>query len=260
VLVAVLATSCGADLIGSASTSTVAGSVPSTTTTTTTAGGEMAVAFPVVACTTPGGGPLDGQSWKPSVLMAPLPTVLVGKVEFYSDGTHSILGPNGWSCIQTSASDGARGLAVYPTGGDKPPANGSPVAGTVGVFAAFDTTGHSAGAALVCPFFTIPSWQQREAGCSGQKPSGEGASMPTADIASVTDPPGVVGTLAGSGGAQAVTGAVIFPQALPAVTYGSSIDIAVESCALTDTSLCPAVVSDFEVREFPIPSGNGSSG
>ena len=56
-----------------------------------------------------------------------------------------------------------------------------------------------------------------------------------------------------------MTGAVIFPQSMPAVTNGSSVDIAVESCSLTDTSLCPTILSDFEVREFPVPA-SGYSG
>ena len=77
--------------------------------------------------------------------------------------------------------------------------------------------------------------------------------MPTPDVVAVTDPGGVAGTLEGSGGINAVTGAVIFPQSMPAVTDGSSVDIAVESCSLTDPSLCPTVLSDFEVREFPVP-------
>jgi hypothetical protein len=50
---------------------------------------------------------------------------------------------------------------------------------------------------------------------------------------------------------------VIFPQVLPAVTYGSSVSVAEESCSLTDATLCPTVLSDFAVREFPVPSSNG---
>ena len=38
---------------------------------------------------------------------------------------------------------------------------------------------------------------------------------------------------------------------MPAVTDGSSVDIAVESCSLTDTSLCPTILSDFEVTGVP---------
>jgi hypothetical protein len=260
-LVAMAATACGSDLLGPATSSTSSlAAAPGTTSTTAPLTGEVAVAFPVVGCTTADDSQLPGQGWKPSVLLAPIPTVLVGQVEFYTDGTHSILGPSGWACTQTTADDGAIDLAVVPTGTPNPPTPGSPAAGAEGIFATFDTTGRSAGVDLVCPFFTLPSFQQSDANCNGQKPPGEFSSMPTPDITSVLDPAGVVGTLAGSGGDHMVTGTVIFPQVMPAVTDGASVAIAVESCALTKTTLCPTVLSDFEVREFPVPSLNGRSG
>lgn len=219
----------------------------------------MGVAFPVVACisgTTSGGG-VATQGWKPTILVAPIPTALVGKVEFYSDGVHVVVGPSGWSCSVAQSNLGSAGLVVYPSGNPVPPVNGVPPAGTEGVFATFDNTGHTQGVALVCPYFTLPSWQQQEAGCSPASPTGEQVSMPTPDIASITDPAGVVGSLEGSGGVAPVTGVVIFPQVMPAVTNGSGIAIAVESCSLTDAALCPTILSDFEVREFPTPPAPG---
>ena len=174
-------------------------------------------------------------------------------MEFYSDGVHTVLGPSGWTCSQESAHQGATGLVVSPPGTNDPPAAVVPAAGTEGIFAIFDTTGTVPGVSLVCPYFTIPSWQKTEAHCSGTKPVGEQTSMPTPDVVAITDPAGVAGTLEGSGGDHEVTGTVIFPQSMPAVTDGSSVDIAVESCSLVATSLCPTIVSDFEVREFPVP-------
>ncbi len=211
----------------------------------------MAVAFPVVTCTNSYGVPLSSQGWRPTVLLAPVPTALVGKVEFYSDGIHTVLGPSGWACAQTLDSSGGSGLVVYPPG-TTAPVLGAP-AGTQAIFATFDSTGHPQGVALVCPFFTVPRWQQTEANCTGFKPAGEQSSLPTPDVASVTDPAGDAGSLEGSGGAQPVTGTVIFPQVVPEVTDGSSVDIAVESCSITDTTLCPTILSDFDVREFPVP-------
>ncbi len=180
-------------------------------------------------------------------------------MEFYSDGSHSVLGPTGWSCTQTGH-DGGTGIDVFPPNGPTPPTTGAPPPGAEGVFATFDTTGRPAGLALVCPFFLLPSWQQREADCNGSKPPGELAAMPTPDIASVYDAAGAVGSLAGSGGPQAASGAVIFPQVMPAVSQGASIDVAAESCTLTDASLCPTVLADFEVRDFPMPSSGDASG
>ena len=141
------------------------------------------------------------------------------------------------------------------------PADDAPAqAGDEGIFATFDTTGRPSGIAAVCPFFAIPQWQQQEANCSGNPPNGEQSALPTPDLASVTDPTGVTGTLQGSGGAHPVTGVVIFPQLVPAVTNGSPVAIAEESCSLVAATLCPTVISDFEVREFPVPASRGTSG
>lgn len=253
---------CGTSLLATtattASTTATAAASQSSTTTTAPLSGEVAVAFPVVECTSSTGAPLETQGWKPSILLAPIPTALVGKVDFYSDSVHTVLGPTGWSCAQTRASDGARGLVVYPTDNPNPPVDGAPAPGTEGIFATFDDTGNTEGIALVCPFFTMPSWQQQEANCAPTKPAGEQSSMPTPDVASVTDPAGVVGSLEASGGDSAVTGTVIFPQDEPAVTDGSSVDVAEESCSLPSSNLCPTVLSDFDVREFPVPDSDSS--
>lgn len=214
------------------------------------------MAFPVVACTTASGAPLGSSGWKPTILLAPIPTALVGTVEFYSDGVHTVLGPSGWTCAQTPPIQGATGLVVYPPGVTDPSLFGNAPVGSEGVFATFAATGTPHGVSLVCPFFTIPQWQQTEAHCTGSKPFGEQSTMPTPDVASVTDPAGVPGSLQGSGGSHPVTGAVIFPQVVPAVTNGDSVNIAVESCALTDSALCPTILTDFEVREFPEPTSH----
>jgi hypothetical protein len=249
---------CGSSLIGSATTTSptptggaAAPTAPTATTSPLT--GEVAVAFPVVACTTASGAPLGSSGWKPTIVLAPIPTALVGTVEFYSDGVHTVLGPNGWTCAQTPPIQGATGLVVYPPGVTDPSLFGNAPVGSEGVFATFAITDTPHGVALVCPFFTVPQWQQSEAHCNGTKPFGEQSTMPTPDVASVTDPAGVPGSLQGSGGDHPVTGAVIFPQVIPAVTDGSSVNIAVESCALTNTALCPTILTDFEVREFPEP-------
>src|SRR5580700_10924771 len=92
---------CGTSLLGTGTPTPVpAASVGSTT--TAPLNGEVAVAFPVVACTSSSGDSLGNQGWRPSILLAPIPTALVGKVEFYSDGVHTLLGPTNWSCAQAS--------------------------------------------------------------------------------------------------------------------------------------------------------------
>jgi hypothetical protein len=272
-LVGVVLAACGTSLLATTN-STSAPTTPTTvaaTSTTVPLTGEVAVAFPVVRCasTTSGygagakaasGGTYGNQGWKPTILLAPIPTALVGKVEFYSDGIHTVVGPTGWTCSALPGSQGTDGLVVYPSNNPNPPISGMPPAGTEGIFATFDTTGHAQGVALVCPFSTVATWQQKEANCSTTKPAGEQTSMLTPDIASVSDTSGSVGSLIGSGGVQPVSGMVIFPQVQPAVSNGSSVNVAVESCSLTDSALCPTILSDFVVREFPVPTSPTTSG
>ncbi len=105
----------------------------------------------------------------------------------------------------------------------------------------------------MCPFFTIPSWQSQSAGCTTTKPTGEITNGLTPDVDRGRRPAGVVGNVAASGGQTAVTGVVLFPQIPSAVSYGSPIAVAAESCSLDTRSLCATVLSDFEVREFPVP-------
>ena len=289
---------CGTSLLGTTtstavtSTSTTAGGASPTT---VPLNGEVAVAFPVIGCTDPtyGGSVIKASSgWNPTIILAPVPTSLVGKVTFYSDGVHTLLAPSGWSCalVQRDASGqgtstttttvgsgdstttttiqlgvptsgqgaaiGAQGsttLAVYPSNSPNPPTTGPPAPGTEGVFATWATTGSNAGIDLVCPLFAIPSWQSQSAGCSTTKPSGELTNVLTPDVIAVADPAGVVGSLAASGGQIVASGVVLFPQIPSAISYGSPIAVAAEVCVLSNPSLCPTVLSDFEVREFPTP-------
>lgn len=107
---------------------------------------------------------------------------------------------------------------------------------------------------MVCPFFTLPSWQQSQASCSSTKPAGETAATSTPDLVTVTDAVGQAGNLAGSGGQHPVTGTVIFPQVQPDVTDGIAAHVAAESCSIIDPTLCPTILSDFDVRSFPAPA------
>lgn len=143
---------------------------------------------------------------------------------------------------------------MYPPDDPNPPVAGAPAPGTEGIFATYATTGTPAGVDLVCPFFAIPAWQSRSAGCSTTKPAGETTDVLTPDVTQVTDPAGLVGNLAASGGQGPVTGAVLFPQIPSAVSYGSPVAVAAESCSIADTALCPTILTDFEVREFPVPT------
>ena len=285
---------CGSNLLSTSSsgTDTTTSTTPGSPSTTVPVNGEVSVAFPVVACVTGFGTPIKSPTgWNPTILVAPIPTSLVGKVTFYSDGVHILLGPVGWTCALVASGDSGQGssattttttptgatgttvpaaaltgqsaamtsngsttLALYPPNDPTPPTSGAPAAGSEGIFATYASTGSPAGIDLVCPFFTIPSWQAHSAGCSTSKPTGELSNALTPDVTAVADPAGVTGSLAASGGQEAVNGVVIFPQVPSAVSYGRSENVVAESCALVDPSLCPTIVSDFEVREFPVPT------
>ena len=204
-----------------------------------------------------------------------MPTSLVGKVTFFSDGVHVVLGPTGWTCSSVTpgaggadrarspaqprsstttvatapstvptagqgaaiAAPGGTTLAVYPPNDPNcPRRRARRLPGAEGIFATYATTGSNAGVDLVCPYFTIPSWQSQQAGCSTTRPFGETTNVLTPDVTQVTDPAGLVGGVAASGGQGAVTGVVLFPQVPSAVSYGSPVAVAAESCSLADVS------------------------
>jgi hypothetical protein len=205
----------------------------------------------VVSCTTTSGVAGSGTAWRPTALVATVPSSLVGKVALYSGGTETLLGPTGWACSQLLAADGSSAVAVYPPG-TPDPTRSQPSPGTDLVDADFDYTGHGPGTDLVCPYFP-PADPSEYPGCTTTPPAGEIGTKLTPDIVSITDPAGVKGTLAGSGGPEAVTGALIVPHA--AAGSSASLNVAEESCSLpaVQADLCPTILADFEIREFPAP-------
>jgi len=87
--------------------------------------------------------------------------------------------------------------------------------------------------------------------CPRSVPPGEQVHRITPDVVSITDPRGVKGSLAGSGGNQDVTGMLIVPQA---PNLAGDVQIAEESCSLQSNSLCSTILGDFLVRQFPVPT------
>jgi hypothetical protein len=206
------------------------------------------------------GGPSTGPAWEPTKLAAAMPDASAGKLEFYSVGTErflgtleTLLGPRGWSCGQLTGADGAAEMAVYPPGSANPfslEAPSEPAPGEQLVEASFDYTGHIPGIDRACPYF--PSVASASgAPCPSTVPTGEKVTRLTADVVAITDPPAVKGSLAGSGGRRSVTGLMIVPEGsnLP-----DSVGVAKISCSLRAASLCSTILSDFVVRQFPIPT------
>jgi len=141
-------------------------------------------------------------------------------------------------------------MDAYPLGQPNPTASASePVPGTQIIAATFDYTGHVPGVDLACPYF--PKVASASEPCPSSVPSGEEVHQLTPDVVTITDPKGVKGVLDGSGGSTAVTGVMIVPQA-PNLING--VAIAEESCSLSNAALCPSILQDFLVRQFPVPT------
>ncbi len=224
-------------------------------TTSTTAASSSAAVLPVGACSRTFGGPSTGPAWVPTQLAGAIPPTAALHLEFYSIGTETLLGPRGWSCAQLTGADGSAAMDVYPRGqpnpttGDAEPAVGSQI-----ISATFDYTGHVPGVDLACPYF--PREASSEEPCPRSAPTGELVHQLTPDVVTITDPAGIKGALAGSGGPITVTGEMIVPQA-PNLPDG--VSIAEESCSLADSALCPSILQDFLVRQFPVPTHPPSS-
>ncbi len=229
--------------------------LPTPTTTSTAVAGTSATALPVGACSQTFGGPSAGPAWVPRQLAGAIPPAAAPRLEFYSIGTESLLGPRGWSCAQLTSADGSAVMDVYPPGEPNPTtAPTRPSVGSQVISASFDYTGHVPGVDLVCPYF--PKEATSGEPCPGHVPAGELVHQVTPDVVTITDPAGVKGALAGSGGPIAVTAEMIVPQA-PNLPDG--VSIAEESCSLTDSALCPSILEDFLVRQFPVPTYPPSS-
>jgi hypothetical protein len=141
-------------------------------------------------------------------------------------------------------------MDVYPTGQANPTTTSAPTdAGSQIISATFDYTAHVPGVDLACPYF--PTEASTNEPCPNSVPSGEQVHQLTPDVVTINDPVAVKGYLNGSGGKIAVSGEMIVPQA-PNLPNG--VSIAEESCSLSESTLCPAILEDFLVREFPVPT------
>lgn len=176
----------------------------------------------------------------PTQLPALIPASLKGEVEFYSTGTRILLAPTGWVCSALEAADGGTSVGVTPPGQNA--ATGITSPSYQGVTASFDYTGHGPGMDEVCPYFPPPNPVDYP-GCTTTKTAGETTSAVTPDILSITDPVGA------DGRATASQGVLLYPQ-VQAYAAGS-VNFAKETCTLSVVTLCSAILSDFEIREFP---------
>ncbi len=80
----------------------------------------------------------------------------------------------------------------------------------------------------------------------------------TPDVVEFSDPAGVAGTGAGSGGALRSSGAAVYPQL--ASGSDTSVNVSLLSCTLPkkSTAKCGAILGDFLVRNQPSYRGSQS--
>lgn len=236
-----LAIAVGAILLAACGSPVTGASAPTTTTTTARAAAQTVLT--VNPCSVSTGIPSGGPVWVPTQLPAVIPGALKGAVEFYSTGTRTVLAPTGWVCSATEATDGTTTVIVTPPG--QSPSEGANTANYENISATFDYTGHGPGMDEVCPYFP-PENPSDYPGCSTTPSAGTTTSAVTPDILSITDSP-VQGVRQ-----HASQGVLLYPK-VEAYASGS-VDFAIETCTLSEMTLCPVVLADFEIRDFPVPS------
>jgi hypothetical protein len=237
-------TSEGTTLLTTSSSS----SSPASTTTTALAGSAVTV-LPVVPCRTSYGVEPTGTPFVARQLPA---AIALGGLSFYSNGRITVLGPAGWACSGLVAADGGQQLDVYEPGRPDLSTHEVPP-GTEVIQINSDYTGHGPGAQLICPLFP-----------SSPAATILGPSLPcparaarehvvrlSGDVVTFTDPAGVLGSGAGSGGSLATIGAAVYPQITPEPEGGVTVHLL--SCTLPATSAedCDAIKADFLVRNPP---------
>jgi hypothetical protein len=174
----------------------------------------------------------------------------------YSNGMITVLAPSGWSCDALVAADGGSRLDVYPPGHSGYGGDGAPK-GAEAVQLDTEYTGHLPGAFFICGLFPDSAAgtevRQNQMSCSGL-PVGEHERFLTPDIIEFSDPAGVAGSGAGSGGSLASVGLAVYPQVTPAT---QSINVSKLSCTLPKrlAPLCAQIEEDYLIRDAPVYTG-----
>jgi len=211
-----------------------------------------AVMLPVVACPTQYGIENTRPARYPAAEAVVLPAQLAGGFALYSDRgrlVQPVIGPRGWDCSVLVAVDGGLGVSVFPPGGS---ANGPTL-----VSASRDVACMGCMYGEVCPLvpYAHAIFGYADLPCaSGRVPdeavrwlAGPRSYAPSgADVISFTDPPGVHGYGAASGGAYPARGLLLFSWA-----RGSS-NVSVISCTVAPSyaAVCPVILSYFQQQRW----------
>jgi len=231
---------------GTTLTTTASSSSSPAATTTALAGGTAVTVLPVVPCSTSYGVQPSGTPFVARQLPS---AIALGGLSFYSNGRITVLGPAGWVCSALVAADGGQELDVYQPGQSDLSTHAVPP-GTEVVQINSDYTGHGPGALLICPLFPSSpagTFLGTSVPCPARA-THEHVARLTDDVVTFTDPAGVRGSGAGSGGSLATIGAAVYPQITPEPPGGVMVYLL--SCTLPATSAenCDAIEADFLVR------------
>ena len=235
---------------------TVATSVPPT------APPQTRATLSVNECPSSYGGQQTPSSRIPSTIAVSLAAGEGKSLAFYSDSTRSVdpvLAPVGWSCTATVGADGSTVVSVFPSGESDPSSDDASLPpGTEGVIAYSPSACQDCVADLVCAVFPNAENDLSYFGqsCPSSAPPDEraaflaGSSSSDFGTVELTDPPGVQGDVAMSGGNLQAVGMLRYSD------DSGEGQAAMESCVLPSPSsaLCSASVNDFVTRDWGFDS------
>jgi hypothetical protein len=210
----------------------------------------VSVRLPLNVCKTSVGDASEVPVGLPSTIHVKIPSESSGTLAFYTDdeGLIGVLAPTGWNCVAAIGADGTSYVNVAPLGQSNPTSNALGAGATTEAITAAQTSACTGcRVSLACPLFQLSANDaayEKSQPCPLTRPTSETTTTVNADVVEFTDPPGVHGDGAPSGGAYAAMGVMTY--------YGdrNSDGSWTETCLLppSDTSLCRAIVGNFKSR------------
>ena len=227
-----------------------------------TAPSQTGATLSVNECPSSYGAQQDPSSRIPSSIGVSLAAGERRSLTFYSDSTRSVdpvLAPVGWSCTATVGADGSTVVSVFPSGESDPSSGDASLpSDTEGVIAYSPSACQGCVADLVCAVFPNAESDLSYFGqsCPSSAPPDErteflaGSSSSDFGTVELTDPPGVQGDVAMSGGNLQAVGMMRYSD------DSGEGKAAMESCVLPSASsaLCSVIVNDFVNRDWGFDS------
>ena len=223
---------------------------------------QTGAALSVNECPSSYGAQQDPSSRIPSSIGVSMAAGERRSLTFYSDSTRSVdpvLAPVGWSCTATVGADGSTVVSVFPSGESDPSSGDASLpSDTEGVIAYSPSACQGCVADLVCVVFPNAESDLSYFGqsCPSSAPPDErteflaGSSSSDFGTVELTDPPGVQGDVAMSGGNFQAVGMMRYSD------DSGEGQAAMESCVLPPASsaLCSVIVNDFLNRGWGFDS------